>query len=683
MTSQAFQIPRNSLAWMLFAYVAVIAPHVFWMPIWISVTAIFALFWRIQVHRGLWRFPPRWFKYLLSLFSVAGLVLGFKHLAGLEPMVALLIIGFSLKLLEMHKRRDALSVIYLAYFIAAAALLFHQTILMAAYVTIAIILVTTALMGLNQSQGYRYPLSSLRLTSKLVLQSLPLMLLLFIVMPRLGPLWQVPLQQNKATTGVSDSMSPGDFNSLGKSGALAFRATFKDKVPRPSDLYWRGLVFSKFDGRKWTQADPGDYLRSGRIVRWSNEARQPWENFIEKQGAPVTYDIILEPTQQIWLYALATPDSNDQDTGLTQDFNLVSKRPIQTRLKYGVTSYLNHRTERTGLPHWSYQNETQLPANYNPKAVSLARRLRSEVASDQAYIQRVLTWINREFTYTLEPPLLGENTVDDFLFDTKQGFCEHFASSFTVMMRAAGIPARVVAGYQGGEVNPYQNYLLVHQFDAHAWTEVWLKGEGWVRVDPTAAVAPERIENGFQDFFSKDESFSADTPLSLIRFNNVDLVNKLRLQWDRVNYAWHRWVLGYDSSLQTDFLTKLLGNTDPIRIAATFFFFSVLILVVIGLRLVLQTRKPPVSPSIKAYAQFCRALRPLGIDRQAGEAPKTFLKRIVQLRPDLEIEAERITVLFEHSEYQKHDTEGAEYLEDLTSAVRLFTPRKKRLADCK
>jgi transglutaminase-like putative cysteine protease len=589
-------------------------------------------------------------------------------------MVALLIIGYSLKLLEMHKRSDALLVIYLAYFIAASALLFHQTIPMAAYVTVVIILITTALTGLNQSRGYLKPIKSFQATGLLIVQSIPLMLLLFIVMPRLGPIWQVPMQQSAAKTGVSDSMSPGDFSKLGKSGELAFRVTFNGAIPAQSQLYWRGMVFSSFDGRRWTMSDPGDYFRTGRIVRWRGQSRQPWEDLIERRGNITEYDIVLEPTQQIWLYALPTPVSQTAGTGLTQDYNLVTKQPVQTRFKYSVSSYLDYRTQAAALPPWRFQNETQLPVNYNPETIALAQRWRQEANNDEAYIQRILTWINSEFIYTLEPPLLGEHSVDEFLFGTKRGFCEHFASSFAVMMRAAGIPARVVVGYQGGEVNPYQNYLLVHQFDAHAWTEVWLQGKGWVRVDPTAAVAPARIEQGFQDNFSQSQAFLENSPLSLIRFHKIGWINTLRYQWDRVNYSWHRLVLGYDPSVQSDLLTKLLGNTDPLRIAGFLILMSTLILAFIALRLRIRSDKRPVPVGIKAYRVFCTKLGRLGIERNKGETPLAFAERVSLLRPDLKDEAQTIKRLFEQAIYQKEQTN----LEELMVAVAKFTPRKKR-----
>ena len=671
-----FQIPRNCLAWLLLAFVAVIAPHVLWLPPWITIAAVIALFWRIQVHRGLWRFPPRWIKYLLCFLSVAGLFFGFERYTGLEPMVALLVIGYSLKLLEMHKRSDALLVIYLAYFIAASALLFHQTIPMAAYVSFVIILITTALTGLNQSRGHLKPIRSFRDTSLLIVQSIPLMLLLFIVMPRLGPIWQVPMQQSAAKTGVSDSMSPGDFSKLGKSGELAFRVSFNGAIPAQSQLYWRGMVFSNFDGRRWTMSDPGDFIRSGRIVRWQGETRQPWEDLIERRGNITEYDIVLEPTRQIWLYALPSPVSHTAGTGLTQDYNLVTKQPVQTRFKYRVSSYLDYRTQADGLPLWQFHNETQLPVNYNLKTIALAQRWHQEAENDEAFIQRVLSWINSEFIYTLEPPLLGEHSVDEFLFVTKRGFCEHFASSFAVMMRAAGIPARVVVGYQGGEINPYQNYLLVHQFDAHAWTEVWLPGKGWVRIDPTAAVAPARIEKGFQDNFSQSEAFLENSPLSLIRFQKIGWINTLRYQWDRVNYAWHRLVLGYDTSVQSDLLTKLLGNTDPLRIAGFLILVSTLIMALIALKLRIRSGKRPVPAGIKAYRDFCAKIGRLGIERNKGETPLAFAERVSRLRPDLKDEAQTIKRLFEQATYQKNKTN----LKELIAAVTKFSPRKNRAA---
>ncbi len=671
-----YQIPRNSLAWLLISFLAVIAPHVEHLPGWIVLTAIVSLVWRVHVYRGLWKFPPAWIKYLLTMMSVAGLFLGYGRLTGLEPMVALLIIGFSFKLIEMHQRRDALAFIYLAYLVSATQLLFTQTITGTLYVFVTYLLITTALMGLNQSQGVRYPLRSLGLAGKLVLQSIPLMLLLFIVMPRLGALWTVPLQEHAAKTGVSDTMAPGDFSSLGRSGDVAFRVSFDGDIPPPADLYWRGLVLSRFDGRRWSQAEPTDYFRDGAIVRWYQTPHKSWESLIEKQGDAIRYDVILEPTQQRWLYALATPEPQDRKVGLSRDFRLISQFPVQRKQQYRVTSYLDHKIEAALFPDWRFKNETQLPEGFNPETLALAREWRSKAGSDEAYINQVLHWFNQEFIYTIEPPLLGKHTADEFLLTTKRGFCEHFANSFALLMRAANIPARVVAGYQGGEVNPYEEYLLVHQFDAHAWTEVWLPGKGWVRVDPTAAVAPERIEKGLQDVIG-EASFLSGTPFALVRYQRIPWLHTLRLQLDRIDYAWHRWVLGFDLDKQTDLLTSILGDITPLRLGVAFMLTSGVILGVIGFRLVVQTRPPQKTPVNKAYRKFCDKLTKLGFVRKNSEAPGTFAQRVIRLRPDLNPMVIDITRLYEALCYESCYTTGMGAEKQLIKLVSRFRPTKK------
>lgn len=668
-----YQIPRNSLAWLLGAFVAVIAPHLLWLPFWFIVVAALCLIWRVQVHRGLWQFPRAWIKYLLAALSVFGLFSGFGRIAGLEPMVALLILGFSLKLLEMHRRCDALTVIYLAYVIAATQVLFEQTPATAGYMLFSVLLTTVALMGLNQSQGFRYPLRSLRLTGTLLLQSLPLMLLLFLLMPRLGALWSVPLQQHTAKTGVSDRMAPGDFSRLAESGELAFRVSFEGAVPAPNERYWRGLVFSRFDGREWSQAQPFDYFRDGQVVRWNGESALDWERQLQPLGSAVDYQVILEPTQQVWLYALMAPVSDTRAVGITRDYRLVNRVPVSNRRRYAVTSYLDYRAEAEPLPDWRYGNETRLPAGFNPRTLALAQQWYREAGNNtERFVERVLQWFNREFVYTLQPPRLGRHTADQFLFDSKRGFCEHFASSFAVMMRAAGIPARVVVGYQGGELNPYQNYLLVHQFDAHAWTEIWLPNQGWRRIDPTAAVAPQRIERGLQNMLSEEE-FLRDSPLALIRYHHVRWLNLLRLQLDRIDYVWHRWVLGFDNDLQQTLLTRWLGGSDPARIGLALAGIGALILAVIAARLLLQLRQQPETPALRAFRRFCRRLAKLGLVRKPAEAPSAFAQRVVRKRPDLAASVTEITRLFERISYAGG---GADCEAQLLAAVARFRPKR-------
>ncbi len=642
-----YQIPRNSLAWLLAAHALVVIPHIPILPMTIVAAAWLCLIWRIQVYRGLWKFPARYIKYCLAGINLIAIYLGYGRLIGLEPMVALLVAGFSLKLIEMHQRRDALTVIYLAYLVAAIQLLFSQTMMATLAVIGQFVIITTALIGLNQSQGYRYPLKSLGTASLLLLQAIPLMVVLFLLMPRLGALWSVPSPQHSAKTGVSDNMSPGEISQLANNADLAFRVSFEDGIPDHAKRYWRGLVFSRFDGRRWSSAEPYDYARDRKIVRWQGEGRLPWEDLLKVRGKKVNYSIIMEPSHQPWLYAMELPVSSERGVGLAREFRLISKTPVTQRMQYQVSSYTDYRFEQQRLPVWRYRNETRLPRGYNPKTKALAEKWYRESGSVGNYISRVLSWFNSEFTYTYNPPRLGKHTADEFLFDTRQGFCEHFASSFAIMMRAAGIPARVVAGYQGGEQNPYQNYLLIHQYDAHAWTEVWLEGKGWRRIDPTASVAPERIQRGLRDMLGAQD-FLADSPLSLAKYRNIRWLNLLRLQLDRMDYMWHKNILAFDRKRQYELLTRLLGQVEPARVALVLLVTTFLLLCAVGLFLAKSRRQQERKPkALRAYLRYCRILGKMGFVRKPHETPTEFAARVIRVRPDLKQPVAEITGHFE------------------------------------
>lgn len=649
-----YQIPRNSLVWLLLAQAAVIVPHLHHLPAGIVGGWLLVLVWRIQVFRGAWRFPGRVLKFLLILISAVSLKVGYGRMFGMEPMIALLIAAFLLKSLEMHSRRDALIVIYLGYFVAATQFLFSQTLVTTLYGLLTIVLMTTALLGINQSQGHHHFLHSFSSTSKLLLQSVPLMLLLFLVMPRIGALWSVPMQRHAAKMGVSDSMSPGDFSRLTRSGGLAFRATFNGEIPSADKLYWRGLVFSRFDGRRWTQAEFTDY-RDGSLVDWGKTSRNRWRTLAEPISSRVSYSVIMEPSQQPWLYALSLPVTIPRELGLVRDFRLVASKPVRRRFQYRVQSSLDYRMEAEELPDWRRKNELNLPGGYNPKTRQIAARWRQQAASDEALIQRVMGLYSRQFTYTLEPPSLGRHSVDEFLWQTKRGFCEHFSSSFVFFMRAAGIPARVVVGYLGGERSPLDDYLLVYQYDAHAWAEVWLEGKGWVRVDPTAAVSPERIERGINESLSERESRLLGGPLSLERYRNIALLNLLRLRWDVANYSWHRWVVSYDDQAQVDFFHRWLGGTDPWRIALLLIGGGAGVLASISFWLWWHGRQR-FDPLVHIYQRFALRLASIGLARRRGEAPRDYATRVVEARPELKTEVEEITYLYEQAAYAGDDS---------------------------
>ena len=672
----AWQIHRSALVWLLLAFAAVICVHTAHLPHWVIVAAIVAVIWRIQRYRGVWATPNRWVKLSLLAMCLAGLFLEYgSHLVGLEPMVTLLVSTYTLKLLEMEHRRDALLVVFLAFFVAAVQALFDQSIGNAAYILGCILLVTAALVGLHQgdypfkSQSLAQALRPLKKGLVILLQALPLMVLLFIIMPRLGSLWAVPIQTHTAKTGVTDTMTPGDYSRLGRSADLAFRVSFEGAIPRQHQLYWRGLVLSAFDGRQWSRSQHDEFdpagLMEGAPFQWFGKTTQPWDALIDRLGKPVHYAVVLEPTQQPWLYSLPTPVPKSSGVALTRDFRLISSEPVTAKKQYMVDIWLDYTIETESLSDHRKATELQIPQGYNPRTVELAQRWRRETSNDKRLVQKVLGLYNQQFVYTLQPPLLGKHSVDEFLFDTQRGFCEHFSSSFVFFMRAAGIPARVVAGYQGGERHP-DNYLLVRQYDAHAWAEVWMKGEGWVRVDPTAAVAPERIEANLEEALGDNEGFLADSPLSLIRFRHIDWLNSIRLKLDSLNYSWARWVLGYDS-VQENLLEKWLGAYNPLRIALALLVAGGGLLVLQALWQLRHRFSSKYDELDRVFLHLCQKLEKAGIPRTAGEGPRDYAQRVAEQRPDLARQVSAINSVYEHMRY---GNESQDRLKVLKRAVK-------------
>lgn len=659
---EADQIPRNSLAWLLLAQAVILAPHVVHVPIWIWGIWLFVVFWRWQIFRGAWGFPGWVVKLILVVCSSAGLYLAYRGSFGMQTMVGLLVVGFILKLIEMRKRGDLLLLCHLGYFVIATQFLFFNDFFAALYGFFSLVVLTATLLASHQSLEQHRFWRTLRLTSVLVFQAVPLMLLLFLIAPRVGPLWAVPMNTNAAKTGMSDSMSPGDISQLSRSTELVFRATFEGQAPRQADLYWRGLVFSHFDGRKWSQSNS---QISRQTINWPDKGVAAWREGIEYLGNTYAYQIIIEPTQQPWLLALAAPRQWDGDAGITRELTLEKKRPITQRMQYRVTSSLDYRFEVAPLEEWQRRQELQLPGGSNPQTRQIAETWLQEAGSADAFINKVLSHYNASFHYTLQPATLGQHSVDEFLWQTREGFCEHFASSFVFLMRAAGIPARVVVGYQGGEHNPLENYYAVRQREAHAWSEVWLPERGWVLIDPTAAVAPERIEQGVD--FSLDEEDVRLLDNSFI--GGMSLFNHLRLRWEGFNYLWSRWVLGYNADTQRAFLSRWLGDIDIWRLALFVMVSGAFILGTIALFMLWGQRRHYRYPADRYYQRYCNKLARQGLVRHAGEAPRDYARRVIQARPELAHHVNRITELYEAVSYSG----DALALPDLKQAVIRFS----------
>ncbi len=635
-------LPRRSLLRLLIVLAAVMAPHVSHIPWWCSAVVVVILLWRFAAAQRQWRMPPQPLKIAMALGAFAAVYITFGRVSGQTAGVAMLSMLSALKLMEMREKRDVIVLIFLMYFMLITHFLFSQEMWTILYLLGCAVLITGVLIDINHV-GRALPLRvPLRISAVLVAQSLPLMLVLFVLFPRVpGPLWGLPHDDGAATSGLSDSMSPGDIAHLINSDAVAFRVTFLTPPPPRNELYWRGLVLEHTDGRKWTR-DEG-------LDRMHIPAAEPG-------GTSVTYEIVIEPTHQHWLFSLDLPDAGllPPDTHLENGFQLLSTEPIRERLLYRLTSHPRYRLQPK-LDTRDAEHNLRLPLYANTRTRALARSWRAAGLDDRAIIDRALSmYRNQGFYYTLEPPRLNDEPVDDFLFNTRRGFCEHYASSFTTLMRAAGIPARVVVGYQGGTPSPFGDYMIVRQSDAHAWSEVWLEGEGWVRVDPTAAVAPERVETGIAAALQD----TGTLPAFLNPTRSSSFRYELEARWDWANEQWNRWVLAYGPEVQHDLLSRFgLNGWQDLMLALT----AVLsvILAIIGLILMRGSRLLVAEdPALRAWQRALRKLARRNIRPATAEGPRDFALRIAGERPDLAPGIGRIAGMYLQQRYLSEPDRG-------------------------
>ncbi len=629
------QIPRNALVWMIISLFTLAAPHVSRLPLWVLAVYGVAALWRSMVYRGLWSFPGRLAKLALILCACAGIYASYGSMQGLEPTVALLLTAFALKLIELARRKDAYVLLFLGYFICISEFLFSQELLIVLYSVLNITLITTALVALHQPAQHRFNGGSLRLAAVMLTQAFPLMLVLFFLFPRIGPLWSVPIKRHTAKTGVSDAMQPGDISHLSQSDEVAFRVKFQGEIPPRSKLYWRGLVFSRLTDGAWR-----------RLKNHEMASNERWPTPITIDDEPLRYSVIINPTQQHWLYSLRYAESEQAGIKATTDYLLYSSVALEEQYRYRAHSWPDAALEPK-LSDWRRRTELQLPKASNPRTRQLARDMRAASASDGAFVAAVLAMFTRQpFVYTLQPPRLGSDPMDRFLFQTRRGFCEHYAYAFAVMMRAADVPARVVAGYQGGEINPVNRTVIVHQFDAHAWVEVWLSGRGWVRVDPTAAVSPQRIELGLEQAVATEGSFLADSPLSPLRYRSISWLNSVRLRYDALTYQWQNWVMGFNSDQQYRVLQELLGQLDTSKFILILLGSGTLVLLPVAGSLLARNRIRTLSPLDQAYLTFCDRLSRLGVMRSPGEGPAAFAERAAQALPQWAPLLQRLTEIY-------------------------------------
>ena len=646
--------------WLLGAAFVVLLPHVPRFPVWLSALLAVLFGWRFFMIQRAWPAPNRWWRWSLTVLLVFLLYRQYGTLFGRDAGGALLAAMLALKFMELQRLRDYVLGVLLIYFLIVLGLLYSQAIWLLVYLLAAFVVTTATLVRLAVP-GARARFA-LRLATVLLVQALPLMLAMHLLFPRLqGALWGLPHDAHAGLAGLSEEMHPGSIQELSLSEDIAFRAYFPGDVPPPSQRYWRALVLWSTDGISWTR---------GVATRAQID--------YEAQDAPLPYALTLEPSNKPWLPALDLPAHIPPGARLRSGFVLETAVPLHGRTNMEMSAHTRYRM-RT-LAESERRAGLQRPELISARVQGLAARWRQSARSDADVVNAALAHFrNENFFYTLEPPLLEVDPVDEFLFDARRGFCEHYAAAFVTLMRSAGIPARVVTGYQGGEFNPAGNYLIVRQLDAHAWAEVWLPGQGWARVDPTAAIAPERIEygaDGLRRLLERGAALGGLPPETLRNLLSLDTFErarqKMRLSWDAANTTWQRWVLGYDQARQRELLAQLgFEDVNPFRLIGL---LALLVALVMGLYVIAtRQRAPRPDPVQRAYRDFCRKLARVGLVRAPQEGPLAYSERGSQLLPQHAEAIHAITALYLRLRYGDHEDPGlrAELVRHIDSFHRL------------
>lgn len=589
------------MLWVIATLLVALLPQLASMPAHLVLITLAPIGWRIVAELRRWKPMPTLLRLGITLATLVVLVSTYGNILGRRAAVGLLSLMLALKLLETFRVRDARVVASLSLFLCATQFLFNQGLAMIAYGAACMALALVAFALLARTEAFvasRQPepvgrglLAELTFGSRLMLLAVPLGIALFMFFPRWGtPLWGVPERSLDSRSGLSDSMAPGSIQALFMDDSPAFRVTFQGDVPEPQSMYWRGPVMWDFDGVQW-------------------EATR-WRHGLEPEATPrvadadYVYEVQLEPHERRWLFSLDYPANKPPEAyRLTLDFQLLSRRAVTGLLTYELASDMDF-VDSPVLKETLRRATLALPEESNPRTREMMEAWRAEAATDAELVRRALTHFNREeFRYTLNPPLLSTDSVDEFLFETRSGFCEHYASAFAVMMRMAGIPSRIVTGYQGGWYNERADYVLVRQSDAHAWAEVWLPGVGWTRIDPTAAVAPSRVEQGALD--------ALEGQRHLLDF---EWMRELRNGLDWVNRSWNEWIIAFDAAKQQ----RILGFVGIAKLSTRgLVLLLALAMAIAGIAMIPWLlrlgRNREADPVVKAWRRFIDRLAASGL----------------------------------------------------------------------
>jgi protein-glutamine gamma-glutamyltransferase len=637
---------RQYIPSIILALLVSIMPHAAVLPLWVSAwCAIMWAYALLSLKYG-WTRPGRLIRNVIAVAGITGLLLTYHTRLDASAYISLLAVMAAIKPLEISSHRDRMVTVFLAYFIVITSLLQSETLLITIYMFVSVLVTTAVLVGINDPGGRSR--GHFQVSALIMLQATPVMLVLFFLFPRIeGGLVGMPFSSS-GVTGFSGAMRPGSVSSLVTDSSVAFRVEFDDDIPGFEDLYWRGVVFSHFDGIAWHRQKVSVHSHPGNTG-----------------GDTIDYTVILEPHRNYWLFALDFPVNGTDSGKLYEDFTLLSDAPVFKTTRYSTRSLIRDHTGATGF---FTDPDAYGAVTGNPESRRLARRLSQGESEVGVIVGRILQYFAKQgFSYTMSPPLLGRNPVDDFLFKSKSGYCEHYASAFAFLMRSSGIPARVVGGYLGGEINPYGNYLIVRQSHAHAWVEVWDANRGWVRVDPTLAVSPNRI---------------AGLPEDTRAFNNpfTPLIEQAWFGWDALSKSWDAWFAGYSYEQQKNLLDRLgiahSYTTGPIKLllaglAMVFLLFAAYLL--------LHLKGKQVKPDDEIerwYKKFLAKLAAVGIAKHPGTGPLEYAEKAGGSRPDLEKTIRHITNLYVILRYS--DVPEVDALPRFKKAVKYFRPSKHK-----
>jgi transglutaminase-like putative cysteine protease len=660
-------VPHRLMKLIVFAYIALLVPHFERIPLTAIIYIALIVSWRLlNIYINL-PLPGVFAKVLLVVAMVSLLIVNFAVSLSVNSAVAFFAIVLGLKLLEIKKADGLYSYIFLLMYLAATQFLFEQHLFVVLYQVFCIGVLFYILLTMHSPHGV-VASDGIFSIGKMLMVATPFVVIIFLFFPRMAPLWSVPLDSGSARTGISDEMSPGDIANLAQSDERAFRVKFKGDTPPARELYWKGLVLDIFDGQRWSSSENSFVTKIGRVP----------DIRLQKDVSNLSYQVTIEATNQLWGFSLADPLPASNNIYVSTDGLVRFREMLLNTSVYQVDHAPSAASMGTsGLTYAEQQRFLQIPRTNNARTKAWVGDQLNKLGSIEAVFASLLEKIATEdYRYSLQPPRLGDNFVDEFLFDSKVGFCAHYASATAYIARLLGIPSRVVIGYQGGEYIAQGDYVVVHQYDAHAWVEVWQYGRGWLRVDPTAYVAPDRIERGIREATREEGGFLSDNIFSAARYDDFGIVRWARQRMDMANYYWQQKVVGYSGDNQSSLMMEWF-NSNSIELMASL--MAGCSLIVFVLLLLIKHRQWLLSFFHRSsyYETFCQLFAAAGFPRAPGEGPKKYAQRLRQSVPDAAPQIDFITNVFIAQTFKASGDKSAPINIDKMIQAQLLQLKKK------